>query len=253
MREAIIEIRGLKKRFGELVVLDGVDLAVRTGETMVIMGLSGTGKSVLVKHVLGLLKPDEGEVTVDGLNLARAGRLQRTSVLRKIGMSFQNAALFDSMSARENVAFPLREHLELGEDEIQRRVDDALRLVGLPELKGAYPSELSGGMRKRVGLARALILDPEIVMFDEPTTGLDPILGDMIIETIRRTREAVGYTCVVVTHDLKLTFSLADQVALLHRGRIVFDGSAEEFRKSKDPAVVQFIAGRSSGGPIEVK
>jgi phospholipid/cholesterol/gamma-HCH transport system ATP-binding protein len=252
MSEPIIEIRNVSKAFGSNVVLRGVELTIGAGETTVIMGLSGTGKSVLLKHILGLLEPDEGSILICGVDGLRASRKQRREIQRKMAMCFQHAALFDSMSARENVAFPLREHTDLSEDEINRKVDDVLGLVGLANIGDRFPAELSGGMRKRVGIARAIVLEPEIILFDEPTTGLDPILGDKIIETMRRSRETFGYTSVIVTHDLKVTFSIADHVALLLNGRIAFDGTPEEFKNSKDPAVIQFLAGRSDEGPIQV-
>jgi phospholipid/cholesterol/gamma-HCH transport system ATP-binding protein len=252
-QEPVVEIKDLQKCFGNNRVLNGVDLTVSKGETVIIMGLSGTGKSVLIKHILGLLQPDAGSIRVKGVDLFQAKGPKRAAILRNMGMSFQNAALFDSMSARENVAFPLREHLDLKEDEVTRRVDEALHLVGLTGLGDRYPSELSGGMRKRVGIARGMILNPEIMLFDEPTTGLDPILSDVITRCIARARTALGFTCIVVTHDLKLTFRLGDHVALLHQGRVIFDDTATAFQESSDPAVQQFIAGRSKHGPIEVQ
>ncbi len=251
--EEVIEVRNLRKSFGKVHVLRGIDLTVRRGEICVLMGLSGTGKSVLLKHILGLLTPDGGDLLIDGVDFLHASRAEREPVFQRMAMCFQNAALFDSMSARENVAFPLRENTKLPPDEIEKRVDHALRIVGLSELGNRSPSEISGGMRKRVGLARALVIDPEIILFDEPTTGLDPILSDAIIQTIRKTHEELKYTTLIVTHELKVTFELADHVALLLDGKIAFDGTSKEFSESKDPAVVQFIAGRSEDGPIRVQ
>ncbi len=251
--EAVVEIRDLHKSFKENTVLRGVDLTIGRGEITVIMGLSGSGKSVLLKHLLGLLAPDSGTIVFEGVDFLRARRGQRRELLRRMAMCFQHAALFDSMSARENVAFPMRERGGFTESEIVARVDETLGLVGLGNLGDQFPAELSGGMRKRIGLARAIVLDPDIVLFDEPTTGLDPVLSDVIVRSIRSTREKNPYTCVIVTHDLKVTYDLADHVALLLNGRIAFDGTAEAFRTSKDPAVVQFIQGRSTDGPIQVK
>ncbi len=248
----VIEIRNVSKSFGKQHILRGVDLDIPEGKITVIMGLSGTGKSVLLKAILGLLVPDEGKITVYGVDFQHSNRRQRGEVLRRMGMCFQNAALFDSMNARENVAFPLREHLNLDEAELNTRVDDALHLVGLDQIGTKNPSELSGGMRKRVGLARALVLKPDIVLFDEPTTGLDPILSDVIIQNIKVTHDSLHYTSIIVTHELRLTFDIGDHVALLLQGKIAFDGTAEEFKNSEDPRVQQFIAGQSHG-PIEVQ
>lgn len=252
MSEAVIDIRNLHKAFGTLKVLNGIDLTVRRGSITVLMGLSGTGKSVLLKHILGLLKPDQGELLINGVDFLHASRQERRELLLRMAMCFQHAALFDSMSARENVAFPLREMLKLNETEIHKRVDEALTLVGLSGIENRYPAELSGGMKKRVGIARSLVIEPEILLFDEPTTGLDPILSDVIMQTVRKTKEAVDYTALIVTHDLKVTFGLADHVALLLNGEVAFDGTPEEFRNSSDPSVQQFIAGRSDG-PIRVQ
>jgi phospholipid/cholesterol/gamma-HCH transport system ATP-binding protein len=253
MENSIIVAKGLSKQFGKHVVLSGVNLEIQRGKITVLMGLSGTGKSVLLKHILGLLQPDSGSLFVDGVDVVHARREERRQVLRKIGMCYQNSALFDSMTARENVAFPLREHMKLEEAALQARVDEVLGMVGLSNIGNKNPSELSGGMRKRVGLARALVINPEIVMFDEPTTGLDPILSDVIGRTIVRTHDKYGYTCLIVSHELKLTFTIADYVALLLKGKIAFYGTPEEFKNSPDEAVQQFIAGRAAPGPIEVQ
>ena len=248
----VIEVRNVSKSFGKHHILRGVDLNVPKGKITVLMGLSGTGKSVLLKAILGLLTPDAGTITIYGVDFQHAKRKERGEILRRLGMCFQNAALFDSMNARENVAFPLREHLDLEEPEINSRVDEVLHLVGLDNLGVKNPSELSGGMRKRVGLARALVLKPDIILFDEPTTGLDPILSDVIIQNIKATHESFGYTSIIVTHELRLTFEIGDHVALLLNGKIAFDGTAEEFKNCKDPSVRQFIAGQAIG-PIEVQ
>jgi phospholipid/cholesterol/gamma-HCH transport system ATP-binding protein len=252
--ESVIIARDLQKSFGKRSVLRSVNLEVPRGQITTIMGMSGTGKSVLLKHILGLLQPDAGTLFVNGTDVVHARRSERRAVLRKIGMCYQNAALFDSMTAWENVAFPMREHAHASEAEIATRVQEVLRMVGLSDMgREKFPSELSGGMRKRVGLARAIVLDPEIVLFDEPTTGLDPILSDAIGQTILDTHRDLGYTCLVVSHDLKLTFSISDFIALLVDGAIGFWGTAQEFKASPDPRVQQFIAGRSRGGPIEVQ
>jgi phospholipid/cholesterol/gamma-HCH transport system ATP-binding protein len=246
----MIEIEHLVKSFGGHPVLDGVDLTIERGETMVVIGRSGSGKSVLLKHVVGLIKPDDGIIRIDGVDVGRLSGRELDAVRLKIGMLFQNAALFDSMTAFENVAFPLREHLALGEDAIAQRVHECLQLVGLEGADRLYPAELSGGMRKRVGLARALAKSPEMILYDEPTTGVDPIMGDIINELIVALRDRLKVTSMVVTHDMRSAYKVADRIAMLYNGTIIAVGSPEELRNSANPVVQQFIKGEAVG-PIQ--
>ncbi len=236
-----IEIRGLRKSFNGREVLKGIDLVVPRGTTTVILGGSGSGKSVLMKHMIGLLKPDAGEVLIDGEDIVPLAARDLDRVRRKFGMVFQNAALFDSMTVGENVAFPLMEHLKLPGAEVARRVAEKLSLVGLSGIEARLPNELSGGMRKRVGLARAVILDPQIVLYDEPTTGLDPITTDNVDEMILDAKRALGVTSVVISHDIGSAFKIADQIAFLYEGVIVANGRPHEVRMSEHPRVREFL------------
>ncbi len=245
----MIEIHGLKKRLGGKQVLDGVDLDVRQGETMVVMGRSGTGKSVLLKHIIGLMTPDAGTIEIDDLDIANLPDRELNEVRRHFGMLFQGAALFDSLTVGENVALPLREHTRMKEGEVRARVAERLEWVGLKGVEEVKPASLSGGMKKRVGLARAIVMDPKYVLYDEPTTGLDPIMADVIDQLIRSLQRRMGVTSVVVTHDMQSAFKVADRIALLNEGRVVFLGSVEDVRTTKDPLVRQFVEG-SSEGPI---
>jgi phospholipid/cholesterol/gamma-HCH transport system ATP-binding protein len=246
----MISIRGLRRRLGEKQVLDGVDLDVATGETVVIMGPSGTGKSVLLKHIIGLMKPDAGSIEVDGEQLVGRRERELNLVRRRFGMLFQGAALFDSMTVGENVALALREHTRLTEGEIQDRVAERLEWVGLRNVEEMRPSSLSGGMRKRVGLARAVVMDPQFILYDEPTTGLDPIMADVIDRLIRSLQRRIGVTSIVVTHDLKSAFKIGDRLALLLGGHIVHEGTPDEMQANRDPVVRQFLEGTSEG-PIQ--
>jgi len=246
----LIRIQDLHKSFGGQSVLDGVNLHIPRGEIFVIMGGSGEGKTVLLKHIIGLLLPDRGSIFVDGVDICRLGRTGLREIRKKFGMLFQGAALFDSMSVGDNVAFPLREHTRLKEVEIRARVRAMLAEVGLRGVEHKFPAELSGGMGKRVGLARALALEPEILLFDEPTTGLDPILSDVINQLILNTQKRYGITFVIISHDVKGAFDLADTIAMLHQGRIVAQGAPDELRDDPNPVVQQFLAG-SSQGPVE--
>jgi phospholipid/cholesterol/gamma-HCH transport system ATP-binding protein len=241
-REVVIEVEKLTATYGEQVILKDVDMTVRRGEVMVILGGSGSGKSVLMKHIIGLLAPDRGRVLVDGEDIA-ALRGEQLNVLRsKFGMVFQWAALFDSMNVGENVAFPLREHKsELGETEIMRRVAEKLALFGLEGIEEKYPADLSGGMRKRVGLARAIIMDPKIVLYDEPTTGLDPITTDYVDEMIKRAKEKLGVTSVVISHDIASAFNIADYIAFLYEGEIVSYGPPAHVKASEHEFVQKFL------------
>ena len=242
----------LRKSFGRHVVLDGVNLAVAPGESLVIVGPSGTGKSVLLKHLIGLLKPDAGEVLVDGRNLWELDGLERNELRRKYGMSFQEGALFDSMNVYDNVAFPLRRIGKRSPAEIRTRVEECLELVQLPDIASKRPAELSGGMRRRVGFARAIAHKPEILLFDEPNTGLDPITTDIIAEVILGIRRQLEPTIVTITHHIPSARKIGDRLALLFGGRILFEGPPEEFLKSDDPAVRQFVEGRAEG-PLTVE
>ena len=247
----MIRIRGLSKRLGRKQVLDGLDLEIPSGETWVIIGRSGTGKSVLLKHIIGLMKPDAGSIEIDGEDLAAMDESQINEVRKRFGMLFQSSALFDSLSVGENVGLALREHRMMPEDKIRERVTERLDWVGLAGSEKQRPSDLSGGMRKRVGLARAIAMDPQFILYDEPTTGLDPITADVIDQLIRAMQQRMRVTSVVVTHDLASAYKVGDRIAMLHDGKVVFQGTPEETRASRDPLVKQFIEG-SSEGPIQV-
>ena len=251
--EYIIRIVNLKKSFGQKEVLKGVDLNIVKGKTTVILGLSGGGKSTILKHIVRLLVPDSGEVWVEDVNMAKADEETVFRMRKKIGYLFQSGALFDSMNVYENVAFPLREHTKLKEPEIRAKVEQKLRLVGLDpeEVLTLYPDELSGGMRKRVGLARSTVLDPGIVLYDEPTSGLDPITSDLITRLIKKTQQSLGATSVLISHDIKESFKAGDYFAFLYDGKIIEYGDKEHFQKSQNPYVRQFLEGRSEG-PIKV-
>jgi phospholipid/cholesterol/gamma-HCH transport system ATP-binding protein len=247
----MIELVDIHKSFNGLKVLDGLNLQIETSKTTVIIGQSGGGKSVLLKHMIGLLKPDKGEVLIDGTDLCRLTDRQLNHKRRDFGMLFQSAALFDSMTVGENVAFPLREHTRLGEKQIDEIVQQKLLQVGLKDVAHKMPAELSGGMRKRVGLARAIALDPRIILFDEPTTGLDPITADAIDRLISETQELTEATCVVISHDIESTFKIAHAVAMLYEGKIVEVGPPETVKSSHNAAVQQFLQGKADG-PIHV-
>jgi phospholipid/cholesterol/gamma-HCH transport system ATP-binding protein len=248
----IIEFVNVHKSFRGQKVLDGLNLKIARGKTTVIIGRSGGGKSVTIKHMIGLTKPDRGEVLVDGVDITHLGKEELNKVRRRFGMLFQEGALFDSMTVGENVAFPLVERTNLDEQEIQTRVSEMLRVVGLPGVETKMPAELSGGMKKRVGLARALISEPEIVLFDEPTSGLDPIMADAIDHLILDTQRQWGRTYVVISHDIRATFEVADFIAMLYEGRIIAYGTRDEIRANKNPFLVQFIKGTSEG-PIQIR
>ncbi|MBI5599728.1 MAG: ABC transporter ATP-binding protein [Deltaproteobacteria bacterium] len=247
----MIEIRNLKKSFNGKTVLDGVDLSIGKGKITVIIGRSGEGKSVLIKHIIGLLRPDSGSILLDGKDITKMKASEFIRVLERFGMLFQGAALFDSMTVAENVGFPLREHTNLSNEEIRDIVTEKLRRVGLVGVDDVMPADLSGGMKKRVGLARAIVMDPEIVLFDEPTTGLDPIMGDSIAALMLDTQKALETTYIVITHDIQLTYKIADIVAMLHEGRIIEKGTVEEMKKNPNPILRQFLEGRAEG-PIKV-
>jgi phospholipid/cholesterol/gamma-HCH transport system ATP-binding protein len=239
----VIQFQDLRKSFGARSVLTGFTLLVPDGETMVIIGYSGTGKSVALKHVVGLLQPDAGDVIVDGRAVSMLERDALTALRREIGFVFQFAALFDSMSVFDNVALGLRRR-ELTEDEIAERVREALALVDLTGAEQTFPAELSGGMRKRVGIARAIALRPRYILYDEPTTGLDPVTAAVIDQLMVRTREHLGVTGVVVTHDMRSAYTVGDRIAMLYEGRVRQVGTVAEIQETEDPVVRQFIEGR---------
>ena len=244
----MIELINLHKEFGKHPVLRSVNLEIRDGETMVIIGRSGSGKSVLLKHIVGLVRPDEGQVIVDGEEVSRVGGETLRRLRLKFGVLFQGAALFDSLTVGENVAFSLREHTPMEEPEIQARIVECLGYVGLSGIEHLKPAELSGGMRKRVGLARALAIKPRVILYDEPTTGVDPIGADAINRLIVRLHDRLKVTSVVVTHDMVSAYKIADRIAMLHEGRILQVGTAEEIRSTSNPVVRQFILGISENG-----
>lgn len=252
MADPIIVFDGVHKSFRGQKVLDGLHLEVPRGRTTVIIGRSGGGKSVTLKHMIGLMRPDRGRILVDGQDITRLEKGPLNEVRRRFGMLFQEGALFDSLTVGENVAFPLVEHTRLDRAEIERRVSEMLVTVGLPGTEGKMPSELSGGMRKRVGLARALILEPEIVLFDEPTSGLDPIMADAIDRLILRTQQESGRTYVVISHDIRATFKIAHKIAMLYEGRIIAEGTPDEIRRNPNPILAQFLRGTAEG-PIQVQ
>ncbi len=246
----MIEVQELSKAFDENVVLDKTSLTVRQGETVVVIGRSGGGKSVLLKHMIGLMKPDSGKVLINGVNIASLSGRALDKVRMRSGMLFQGAALFDSMTVGENVSFPLREHTKLSPEKIEERVEECLLLVGLSKVADLMPSELSGGMRKRVGLARALSMGPEMLLYDEPTTGLDPIMADVINDLIIALRDRLKVTSVVVTHDMRSAYKVADRIAMLYNGHIIAIGTPKEIQESDNPVVQQFIRGQATG-PIQ--
>jgi phospholipid/cholesterol/gamma-HCH transport system ATP-binding protein len=248
---AVIELRNLYKSFGSQSVLNGLNLDVPAGSITAVIGPSGEGKSVMLKHMIGLLAPDQGDVLVDGTSIVGLGRSQLNKVREKFAMVFQNAALFDSMTVFENVAFPLEEKTSLTKNEIAANVETALTEVGLKNVNHKYPDELSGGMKKRVGLARALLLKPQIILFDEPTTGLDPVIRRAIHQLIKETQEKFRFTAVIVSHDIPDIFEVADHIAMLYHGEILQFGRPEEIKDSEHPVVRQFISG-SLEGPINI-
>lgn len=247
----MIEIIDLKKSFDGKKVLDGVNLKIEKGRITVIIGRSGEGKSVLVKHIIGLLKPDSGRILLDGEDITLMDERQLNMMRRRFGMLFQGAALFDSMTVEENVGFPIQEHTDLRKGEIKGIVIKKLHRVGLVGAEDMMPADLSGGMKKRVGLARAIAMDPEIVIFDEPTTGLDPIMADSIASLMLDTQRDLKTTYIVITHDIALTYKIADTIAMLHEGRIIEEGGVEDFKRTDNPVVRQFVEGRAEG-PIRV-
>ena len=238
-----MEFRDVRKTFGENVVLDGADLSVEKGETITIMGGSGKGKTVFLKLMLGVIKPDRGKVIFKGQDIGEMGEREINRIRSHIGMLFQGAALFDSLTVRENIAYPIREHFKYTEEQISKIVAEKLALVGLHGMEAMMPADLSGGMKKRVGLARAIATDPDVILYDEPTTGLDPANTKRICGLIRTLQEKLGVTSVVVTHDMEAAFAVTDRIAMIHRHRFGFIGTKDEARRSKDAWVQNFIRG----------
>ncbi|HET6349281.1 MAG TPA: ABC transporter ATP-binding protein [Candidatus Krumholzibacteria bacterium] len=246
-----VECRDVWKAFYGKSVLRGVNLVIRPGETLVIIGQSGSGKSVLLKHIVGLLSPDRGSVLVDGVDVGKLSHKKLFELRMRFGMVFQSAALFDSLTVEENVGFGFREHTTMSDEEISRVCTEKLRMVGLDGVGDKYPAELSGGMKKRVGFARAIAMNPQCVLYDEPTTGLDPIMADVINNLIIKLADELQITSVVVTHDLASAYKVGDHIAMLHDGVVIFEGTPSDVRQTDNAIVRQFIEGRAQG-PIVV-
>jgi phospholipid/cholesterol/gamma-HCH transport system ATP-binding protein len=242
----MIAVRGLQKRIGPQEILRGVDLSVAAGETLVIIGRSGGGKSVLLKNLIGLMQPNEGEIRIDGQSIIGLSERQLEAIRRKVGILFQGSALFDSMTVEENIAFPLREAGERDGRVIEQKIAEMLEVIELEGQQKKMPVNLSGGMKKRVGLARAIINQPSCILYDEPTAGLDPVVSDSINHLIRRLQERYHVTSVVVTHDMKNAFHVGDRIAYLHEGRIYFSGTPAEIQASPDPLIQDFLIGRAA-------
>lgn len=247
----MIKFNGVTKRFGPRTVLDGLDLDIPEGKITFIVGKSGEGKSVTIKSIMGLLKPEEGNIVVDGDNIGSFSEEELRLYRRKFGMLFQHAALFDSLSVGENVIFPLKEHTKMSMPEMLERVEEVLTQVGLPNIQHKYPTELSTGEKKRVGLARALVAKPKIILYDEPTTGMDPLVSEMIDELIVQVNKQVkGITSVVISHDLKAALATAEYLVFLYKGKVALAGTPKDFKTSKDAVVRQFFSGKVEG-PME--
>jgi phospholipid/cholesterol/gamma-HCH transport system ATP-binding protein len=243
---ALIELRHVYKRFGWLEVLNDINLRIEKGKCLVIIGVSGSGKSVLLKHIVGLLKPDRGEVWFSDHRIDNLAERDLMKVRQRFGFLFQQGALFDSDTVAQNIAFPLAEHTDKKPDEIAKIVEQKLRMVGLSGAGGKMPAELSGGQRKRVALARAIALDPEVILYDEPTTGLDPIRSDVINELILKLQHELDVTSIVVTHDMASAMKVADRIVMLYDGKLIFDGTAEEIRNTNNETVKRFVLGEAN-------
>ena len=246
-----IECRDVWKSFGRKSVLRGLNLVIKPGETVVIIGRSGTGKSVLLKHIVGLIYPDRGSILVDGIDITRLHRKKLFELRMRFGMVFQGSALFDSYTVEENVGLAMREHTDLPNEEVKRIAEEKLRMVGLEGVGDKNPAELSGGMKKRVSFARAIAMDPKCILYDEPTTGLDPINADVINNLIVKLSNELHIPSIVVTHDLASAYKVADRIVMLHDGKVLFDGTPEEVKSTSNAIVRQFIEGRAEG-PIVV-
>ncbi len=247
----MIEFRGIWKSFGDKVVLKGVDLTVHSGQIMFIIGASGAGKSVLVKHLVGLLKPDRGRVLLDGVDITDYSEQDYYPVRKRCAMVFQNATLFDAMTLLDNVALPIRKHRKLSMERARVLAQEKLALVGMAEWASSHPADFGDGMRKKVAIARALTLDPEYIIFDEPTTGVDPLSARIVDQVIVDLSRDIGTTAIVISHDLRSIMSIADRIAFLYQGSFRLDGSRQDFAHSRDPIVRQFIDGQADG-PMEV-
>jgi phospholipid/cholesterol/gamma-HCH transport system ATP-binding protein len=241
----LVEFKNVKKRFAHLVVLDGVSLEVERGESVVIIGASGSGKSVLLKHIVGLLRPDDGEVYFDGQRIDSLPEAKVMTIRQRCGFLFQMGALFDSLTVGENVAFPLQEHTKKPKDEIAQVVHEKLSMVGLSGIEKKMPGELSGGQKKRVALARAIALGPELILYDEPTTGLDPIRSDVINELIIKLQRELNTTSITVTHDMNSAFKVANRIVMLHEGKIIIDGTPEKIKSTDNEIVRRFVIGEA--------
>lgn len=248
----MIEIVNLHKSFNNKHVLRGVNLTIEKGESMVVVGGSGSGKSVLLKHIIGILKPDDGKVFVEGIDITSLKENELYEIRKKFGMLFQMGALFDSMNVWENIGFSLLRHKKMKQEDVKEIVIEKLKLVGLSGVENLMPSELSGGMKKRVGLARAIAHEPEILLYDEPTTGLDPIMADAINELIIEMKQRLSVTSVAITHDMNSAYKIADRIAMLYEGKIVEIGTPEEIKNTKNVVVKQFITG-SAIGPMKIQ
>lgn len=247
----MIEIRNLKKSFNGKIVLRNIDLDIPKSQSHIIIGRSGSGKSVLLKHIIGLIRPDGGQIFVDGEEICGLTNSDLYRVRRKFGMLFQGAALFDSMTVEDNIALGVREHHMFSEPEIKKRIAERLEMIGLPGIQNMRPAELSGGMKKRVGLARALMMDPEFVLFDEPTTGLDPIMADAINDLIIYCTKQLHVTSIVVTHDMVSAYKVGDLISMLHDGEMIFTGAPDQVRRTTNPMVKQFVEGKAEG-PLQI-
>jgi phospholipid/cholesterol/gamma-HCH transport system ATP-binding protein len=247
----MIKLIEINKSFGRQIVLQDLNFAIESGKITVIIGRSGSGKSVLLKHIIGLVRPDRGAVWVDDIDITKLNDRDLNNIRKKFGMLFQEAALFDSMDVGENIAFPLREHSRMTDKQILETVADRLAAVGLSGVESKMPSELSGGMRKRVGLARAIALLPQIVLFDEPTSGLDPVMSEAINQLIKDTQRNFNLTCIVISHDIESIFKIGDTIAMLYEGKIIAAGTPDEIRASANPVLKQFLTG-SIEGPIKI-
>jgi phospholipid/cholesterol/gamma-HCH transport system ATP-binding protein len=242
---ALIELKQVSKRFGRLVVLDELDLSIADGESITVIGASGTGKSVLLKHIVGLLRPDTGEVWFDSQQIDTMNERELMDVRQRFGFLFQMGALFDSLTVGENIAFPLVEHTHKKPDEIARIVARKLDMVGLAGMEKKMPAQLSGGQKKRVALARAIALDPQVILYDEPTTGLDPVRSDVINQLIVRLKNELNVTSITVTHDMASAYKISDRIVMLHEGKIIFDGAPRQIQTTDNPTVRQFVLGEA--------
>lgn len=248
----VIKVENLYKSFGTKKVLCGIDLEVKDGETLVIIGGSGAGKSILLKNLVGLIKPDKGNIFIDDVDITKAGKFDIYNIQKKIGFLFQEAALFDSLTIEENIAFGIKNLTDLSKEEIKKRVTQCLNMVGLSDIEHLKPSAISGGMKKRVGLARAIAYRPKYIFYDEPTTGLDPIMADVIGSLIVFLKKELSITSIVVTHDMQSAYKIADRIVMLYQGKVIFNGSVDKVKHTDNEYVKQFVEGLSEG-PIPVE